>query len=189
MWTLTSSSYCSAECDSVTVWQCDRRRWQQFLCSNHCNSVCRLPGEVMDHQVPCLLGCSWFSENTNNPAKERTLLPPPVNAAHSCWLKICLYFPCGNIFVRIFPARGICCTAAAVTLTWHDWQFYFLCSETDTLNICLSQFSVSALSVVYFNFSSKWDRERFIKSKHYYSNWLLKHELFTWYLGHNQSVQ
>ena len=61
----------------MTVWQCDSRRWQQFLCSNHCNSVCRLPGDISS----CALrGCSWFSENTNNTAKERTLLPPPVSA-------------------------------------------------------------------------------------------------------------
>ena len=99
----------------MTVWQCDSRRWQQFLCSNHCNSVCRLPGEVMDHQVQ-LCCCSWFSENPNNPpAKKGTLLLLLLLSTATTYVgrKCCHFCWRGNSFVRISPALS-------QAWHWHD---------------------------------------------------------------------
>ena len=95
---------------------------------------------VMYHHVLCAVVPDSLKTLTILPRRGHSSLL--LSTQHSCWLKIL-----SILKKRIYPPR-IQRKTAAMTLTWHDWQFYFLCFETnDFLNIWLSDTDYLSCSV------------------------------------------
>ena len=89
---------------------------------------------VIYHHVLCAVVPDSLKTLTILPRRGQDTPPSSCQRnTHVGW-KYCQFF-----LKKMYPPR-IQRNTAAMTLTWHDWQFYFLCFETNNfLNIWLSQ--------------------------------------------------